>query len=344
MEAEDSVKVWIREIKPYVPGKTAGGCVKLASNENNYGPSPKAVAALKENARLVYRYPYKDEAVAEKVAEYVSLSPGNIILGNGSDELIDLIVKTFKGPSCGVYPSFSEYKIVSATNGMQYIEVPVNDDFSFPLDSFREKTEKANLIFLCSPNNPLGNVIPEETIKEILDLEKITVIDEAYYEFYGKSVSSLIFDYKNLIVLRTFAKAFGLAGLRAGYAIADPKVIGLVQKTKPPFNVNCLAQEAVLAALDDLPYVERCVEKIRKDRNTMTKQLGKKFAVFPSEANFVLADVRPKTAAEVFAGLLARKIIVREFGAFPGFEGEYVRVSVGTTRENKMLYQALEGM
>lgn len=342
MEAEDSVNPWIRDLKPYVPGQTREGFVKIASNENNYGPSPKAVSAIKESASLVYRYPYKDEIVRGKIAGYCSLAKENIVVGNGSDELIDLIVKAFKGPSCGVAPSFSEYKIVSKTNGLEYIEVPLAEDFSFPITEFTKKTGESNLIFLCSPNNPLGNTIPLDVIKEILDLGKVTVIDEAYYEFYGKTILDLLSDYDNLIILRTFAKAFGLAGLRAGYAVASPKLIDYVSKTKPPFNVNYLAQEAMLAALDDLAYMQDCVGKICEDREEMTGKLSQKFKVFPSQANFILADAFPRSAQEVFDFFLSKKIIIRKFGEFPGFPGQYIRVTVGTSKENKLFYTALE--
>ncbi|MFH1788286.1 MAG: histidinol-phosphate transaminase [Candidatus Altiarchaeota archaeon] len=342
MEAGDSVNPWIRNLKPYVPGQTREGFVKLASNENNYGPSPKVIAALRDSAGSVYRYPYKDDVVREKIAGYTGLGKENVILGNGSDELIDLLVKTFKGPSCGVYPSFSEYRIVSATNGMDYVEVPLAEDFSFPLTKFKAQTRESNLIFLCTPNNPPGNTISLDTIKEILDLGKVTVIDEAYYEFYGKTALDLLQEYDNLIILRTFAKAFGLAGLRAGYGLASPGLIDLIYKTKPPFNVNYLAQEAMLAALDDIAYMQGRVDDIKKDRKILLAKLSAKFKAFPSQANFVLADTSPKSAQEVFDFFLSKKMIIRKFGEFPGFPGQYVRVTVGTNRENQDFYAALD--
>jgi histidinol-phosphate aminotransferase len=337
-----NIKPWVMDIKPYVPGDTREGYVKLASNENDYGPSQRVVKALREKAGLVYRYPYKDESVREKMAGYCGVSKENIIISNGSDELIDLAVKTFRGPSCGVFPSFSEYQIVSNTNGMEYIEVPLNQDFTFPLEEFKRKTERANLIFLCSPNNPLGSILPEDVIKEILDLGKPTVVDEAYYEFYGKTNLKFLPDYKNLIITRTFAKAFGLAGLRAGYAIATPEVINLIYKTKPPFNVNALAQEACLAALDDLGYVQKCVKKIIKDREAMKKKLEENYRVLPSYANFLLVDVSPMTAQDFYQKLYLKKIIVRKIGNLPGFNGEYVRITVGTSKENRKLSDTLD--
>lgn len=342
MEAADNVKPWVKDIPAYVPGETREGFIKLASNENNWGPSPKVVEALIRKATKVYKYPYKGELVREKTAQYCGASKENIVLGNGSDELIDLVVKTFRGPSLGVTPSFAEYKVVSKTNGMEYLEVRANTDFSFPKDEFMKASEKANLIFLCNPNNPLGNTVSSETIKEILDLGKITVVDEAYFEFSGTTAFPLLNTYDNLIILRTYAKAFALAGLRVGYAIADRKIISLISKTKPPFNVNSLAQEACLAALDDIQYMRDCVEKIIKDRETMAQNLSVKYKVFPSCANFVLVDVSPMKAEDFFEKLLKEKIIVRCFKKFPGFTGEFVRITVGTSGENEKLYAALD--
>ncbi len=338
------MKPWIRGIATYTPGRTVEGAVKLSSNENNYGPSPKVIETLKGSVPSIYRYPYKDELVRVKTAEYAGVAPENVIIGNGSDELIDLIVKTFRGPSLGVYPSFSEYGIVSATNGMEYDEVQLKGDFTFPLEEFLKAADKANLLFLCSPNNPTGNIISPKDIEEVLNLGKPTVVDEAYYEFSNKTSLSLLPKYDNLIIIRTFAKAFALAGLRVGYAIASPEVISLIIRTKPPFNVNNLAQEAVLTALDDLEYMRDCVEKIKADRSILEKAISNKFKVFPSEANFLLFDTSPLSAQDCFNKFLDKDFVVRAFGSFKGFPGEYVRVTVGTSSENEILFAALEDL
>ncbi|MEA3254913.1 MAG: aminotransferase class I/II-fold pyridoxal phosphate-dependent enzyme, partial [Candidatus Altiarchaeota archaeon] len=245
-----SIKPWIKDIELYTPGKTIKGCIKLASNENNYGPPQKVVEALQEGIKEVNIYPYKGEEVKEKIAGYCGVGKENIILGNGSDELMDLIFKTIKGPFLGLNPSYSEYRIFTQVLDERYLEVNLKEDFSFPLKEFIKKLREANAPIICSPNNPTGTVVSEEDIRSVLDEGKITIVDEAYYEFYGKTVIPLIKEYPNLIVLRTFAKAFALAGLRIGYAVSNPEVINVLCKVKPPFSVSSLALASAIAALD----------------------------------------------------------------------------------------------
>lgn len=338
------VNPWIEGLTPYAPGKTADGKIKLASNENNYGPSPKVIAVLKELGDKINVYPYKTRELGEKTAGYCKVGAGNIILGNGSDELIDLILKVFGGPSLAFTPGFSEYRICSQTLGLEYSEVRLNPDFSLPADEFVEAAEKANVVFLASPNNPTGSTVEESDIKRVLDTGKIVVVDEAYYEFYGETIVPLVNEYSNLIVLRTFSKAFGLAGLRVGYAVACRELIGLLNRVKPPFNVNSLAHEKALVALEDLEYLKSTVEEIKGDRRLLYNALNKKYRAFPSEANFVLADVSPMTAKEFYDKMFEKGFIVREFGEFPGFSGQYVRVTVGTTEENQKFIEALDSL
>jgi len=342
MDAADTVKPWVGDLKPYTPGETHDGCVKLASNENNYGPSPKVVERLREAAPQVYKYPFKDKLLREAIANYAGVAPENIICGNGSDEIIELVLKAFEGPSAGVLPSFSEYKIISKTLGVEYIETPLNPDFTLDTDAFLKNSAKANLLFLDNPCNPTGGVIPRDDLVKILEAGKITVIDEAYFEYYGETLAGKLEKFKNLIILRTFSKAFGLGGLRVGYAIAGEEVIKFLDKVHPPFNVNSLAQEAALAALDDIEYMKEVVKKTVADREMLAEKLGSRFKVFPSQTNFILLDVSPSTAEEFFKQMLGANIVVRKFGEFPGFEGEYARITVGTSEENQELLAALE--
>jgi len=337
----DFVKPWISELDLYKPGKMLPGYVKLASNENNYGPSPAVVEILKQESSKVNVYPYKFQEVKEKVAEYCNVTPDNILLGNGSDEIIDMILKTFKGPVSGLRPTFAEYRLCAEILGGEYNEVNLNPDFSFPVGEFIRNSAKAGILFLCSPNSPTGGVIMEEEIVEVLDLGKVTVVDEAYFEFCGKTAIPLIEEFPNLIVMRTFAKAFAIAGLRIGYAISNPKIIRLMSRVRMPFNVNSLALEAAIAALDSIEYMNETVERIRKDREVLFEKLGERFKAFRSEANFILIDVSPLTAREFFDRLMQEKIIVREFGKFPGFEGEYARITIGTSEENQKLIEVL---
>jgi len=338
----ESAKPWISGLDLYKPGKMLPGYVKLASNENNYGPSPQVVETLKREAGRVNIYPYRFQEVKERIADYCQVKAENVILGNGSDELIDMILKTFRGPVVGFRPTFAEYKLLSKILGEEYNEINLNVDFSFPLEEFIKSSEKAKILFLCSPNSPTGGVLSEKEITDVLNLGKITVVDEAYFEFYGKTAIPLIEEFPNLIVLRTFAKAFALAGLRLGYAVSNPEVMDLLSRVRMPFNVNSLALEAAIAALDDIRFMNETVERIRKDRQLLFEKLGERFKAFRSEANFILIDVSPLTAKEFFDKLMQEKIIIREFGKFPGFEGEYVRITIGTAEENRKLIEVIE--
>jgi len=342
MEARDLVKPWIEGLKPYVPGETHEGCIKLSSNENNYGPSPRVVETLKASAQYVFRYPCRDGELREKIAGYAGVEPENVVCGNGSDELIELILKVFSGPAAGVSPSFSEYKIISKTLGVEYAETPLREDFTFDTKAFIEKSKDANLLFLDNPDNPTGGVIFRTDLLKVLNEGRITVVDEAYYEYYGESIADLLGDYPNLIILRTFSKAFGLGGLRIGYALASSEIISYLDKVRPPFNVNSLAQEAALAALDDVAYMQECVGKTVSDRRMLAEKLATRYRVFPSETNFLLLDTSPTTADEFFNQMLDKKIVVRKFGQLPGFNGEFTRITVGTKEENRKLVEALQ--
>jgi len=341
MDLDDYIKPNVAGLPDYVPGEYRPGFVKLASNENNYGPSPKVVKVLKEWANRTQLYPYRTDEVRQKLAEYAGVGRDNIILGNGSDELMDMAVKVFSGPAAGSYPSFSEYPIVAGAVGKKYVPVRLEDDFRFDAKRFLKEAADCRLAFLCSPNNPTGLSIPDDELQKVLDTDRIVVLDEAYYEFSGKTRLPWMKDYPNLIILRTMSKAFALAGLRIGYAIADPKIIAAFNKVKIPFNISSLAEAAAVAALDDLDYMRWCVVKILDGREKVYKALSRKFKAYESDSNFVFADVSPLTAQGFFDRLAEDKMIVRKFGAFKGFRGEYVRVSPGNEVENKKFEKAM---
>jgi histidinol-phosphate aminotransferase len=340
-DLSENVKPWIPSLCCYTPGKTIKGYVKLASNENNYGPSPKVKEAIKKGADGINIYPYRDPELRQKIAEYCGTKPENIITGNGSDESIDLIFKTFKGPVLSFNPTYAEYRIFSEALGEKYLQVDLEKDLTFPLKRFIAESRKAKILVLCSPNNPTGGVITEEELRNVLEEGKTTIVDEAYVEFHGKSLAPLVKEYENLIILRTFSKAFALAGLRVGYIIASSKIISLLDRVKPPFSVNSLAIGAAIAALDDSKYMRSTVEKMTKDRGMLYKALKNKYTTYLSESNFILADVSPQRSEDVYKKFLDKKIIVRNLGKYPGFSGEYIRVSVGTTEENKKFIEAL---
>jgi histidinol-phosphate aminotransferase len=342
MKVKDFVKPWVFGLEKYVPGEFREGFIKLASNENNYGPSPKVIAAIKDAAGKSYIYPYLDNEIRRKAANYAGFSEDSVMVGNGSDELMELVLKTFEGPVASFYPSYASYRIFPRMLGMDYYEIGLGKDFSFNVDDFIRKAKSSRICFVGSPNNPTGTVIEEEDLVKLLGEDKIVVLDEAYYEFAGKSHVKLTKDFKNLIVLRTLSKAFGIGGLRVGYAIGDPETIGFVSSMKPPFSIASVSEVAAMAALDDLKYMRDCVGKIVRDREMMYKKLGDSFKVYPSKSNFLLVDVSPMTAEDFFNKMLKQKIIVRKFGRFRGFEGNYVRITVGTEKENKKLLEAVE--
>ncbi len=334
----------IQDLALYEPGKMREGYTKLASNENNYGPSPRVVETLKRESERVNIYPHRFQELREKIAGYCGVNADNILLGNGSDELIDMVLKTFKGPVMGLSPTFAEYRLGAEILGEEYSEVRLNDDFSFPAEEFISNAEGAGILILCSPNSPTGGVISDEDVRRVLELGKLTIVDEAYVEFYGKSVIAMMDEFPNLVVMRTFAKAFALAGLRLGYAVASPGIVELMSRVRMPFNVNSLALGAGIAAIDSVDYMRQTVEGIKRDRRILFEVLSGKFRAFKSEANFVLIDVSPMKAEEFFDRLMQERIIVRSFGKFKGFEGEYVRISVGTPEENRRLIEVLDSL
>jgi len=341
MRHTDYINEWVHKIAPYTPGRTIEGATKLASNENSYGPSPKVIAGLREKLPEIFRYPYKNVHVKEKLAEYCRVKPENIVLGNGSDETIELIIKALKGPVASHYPTFASYPICAQIHNREYLSSNLDPDFSFNVRRFIKETWKANLIFLCSPNNPTGTVIELHDIEEVAQTGKIVVVDEAYFEFYGITAKNLMLQYPNVIILRTMAKAFGLAGLRLGYAISDPELAEALKKVRGPFSTNYLAHEAALLALKDLDYMKKTATRIVQDRKAIEKQLAGRYRVIPSNTNFMLVDVSPMPVKDFYEKMLEQRIVVRPQPKFSGFEGNYVRITVGTSEENFALIDAL---
>ena len=341
MNVKALAKPWMSDIIPYEPGQTIPGAIKLASNENSWGPSPKAVKAIKDCAQGVFRYPYMDDCLIEAIGKYCGYKKENIVVGNGSDELIDLLIKSFKGSVASHYPTFLEYPAYSRLYGMRYISSALNDDFSFDADRFISQTKEANILFLCTPNNPTGTTISLEDIKKVADSQKLVVVDEAYHEFCGQTAARLVKKYPNIVILRTFAKAFGLAGLRLGYSISRPETASIIRRAKPPFNVNSMAHQAGLAALSDLEHMRETVSKIVADRSVMEKTLSNRFRTVPSSANFIMFDVSPITCDLFYQKMLKAGIILRKLPPIKGFAGNWMRITIGTTSECEQFVKVL---
>ncbi|MEK4059376.1 MULTISPECIES: histidinol-phosphate transaminase [Paenibacillus] len=324
--------------------------IKLASNENPYGPSPSAKAAIIADLDNLFLYP--DGAAADltsALASHLGVENDNIIFGCGSDEIIALITRAFFLPGDETImadQTFSVYKSNADIEGAVSIEVPLANG-THDLDAMLAAvTERTKVIWICNPNNPTGTIVPEEALVTFLNAvpaNVMVVLDEAYSEYvtdlsYSDGIE-LLAKYPNLVVLRTFSKIYGLAALRIGYGVASPQIIKLINQVREPFNTSRLAQAGALAALADQDYVQEC----RRLNSAGIIQLQGEFKrlsldFFPAHGNFIMVDVR-KPATEVFDALLRQGIIVR---AGHRLYPTYIRVTVGSTEQNKAFIAALE--
>lgn len=298
----------------------------------------------------VNRYPDPHQkALKAKIAGIKGIDTGQLFLGNGSDEAIDLVYRVFCVPgesnAVSIAPSYGMYEVAAAMNDVDFRKVRLKGDFSMdPEAMLSAADQKTRLMFICSPNNPTGNSFPEEQIEDILErFGGMVVLDEAYIDFSVRpSLVSLISRYPNLIVLQTLSKAWGMAGLRIGLAMADPAVIGLMSKVKYPYNINVVAQKMALAKLDTKAK-DNAVAQIVGQRFRLEKELVKcqeVKGVYSSDANFLL--VRFDNPDEVYERLLSGGVIVRNRSRVPGCEG-CLRVTVGTPAENDRLLRLLAG-
>ena len=319
--------------------------IRLNGNENPFGPSPKVVEAL---GKFQHYNHYPDPAqrrLREALSEYLEVDPERIVCGNGSDELIDMLLRMFVGPGDNVLlptPTFGMYAFNTEVVGGEPVSVPRDEDFEIDLESVRlAVTPHTKAVFLASPNNPTGNVATEAQIRGLLETGALVVVDETYYEFCGESVLSLLDEYPNLVVLRTFSKWAGLAGLRIGLGIMEPGVSQTMMSMKPPYNVNLAAEVALLASLDDRPTLMSRVQAIVKERDRMMGLLQDIPGLhpWPSRANFILCRLPEGRGQEIFEGLCRRGIFLRYFGN--ARLRDYIRVSVGLPDETDAVIAAL---
>ena len=323
--------------------------IKLASNENALGPSPKALAALRAAAGNLHRYPDAScRLLKAKLAARLKVDPSWISVGNGSDELLVLALRAFVDPGDEVVvaqPTFLIYELQAKACGASVRVVPLRN-LRYDLPAMKAAvTSQTKLVFIANPDNPTGTYVTQKELERFLEglpASTLVVLDEAYFEFvaakdYPKSVSML--DRFPLLVTRTFSKAYGLAGLRVGYAVGQPSVIAALEAVREPFNVNGLAQAAALAALDDKAFLAKTVRAVQQGMRFVTQSLDKlQLAYVPSAANFLLIDMGPR-AAEVAQALLEQGVIVREMTAWK-LSG-YIRVTIGTMEENRRFVRAL---
>ncbi len=350
------------KIKPYVPGKPVEeverelglkNVIKMASNENPLGPSLLAVEAMRKNLKKMHIYPdgncyYLKEALAKKI----EVQTNQLIFGNGSDELLSFLTLTYLNPgdeAVMVDPSFSEYDFATRLMGGELRRVPlVGPDFKYDFEAILAAVnEKTRLIFICSPNNPTGSTVKKselDSFVEQLPDNVILVLDQAYIEYVESADHPTGLDYVNqgqpVILLRTFSKLYGLAGLRIGYGIASAELIGELNRVREPFNVNSMAQAAAQGALDDNYHLQQSrslVSKSRKQFEVGLAEMGLK--PVPDEANFCFIDIK-EDSKQVFQALMKRGVIVRTGDIF-GFP-THIRVTYGNEEQNARFLAALK--
>jgi histidinol-phosphate aminotransferase len=335
-------------------GRPIEEIVKLDANENPYGPAPKARQALVEMAFAnIYPDP-ESRALRTSLAGFTGVPAEYLMAGSGADELIDLLLRVLLEPGDGVLtcpPTFPMYPFDTLLNQGQVVSVPRRPDFSIDLAGIQAAVadRRPKVLFLANPNNPDGSLLPPEVIDELLDLPLLVVLDEAYIEFaeqggrLGERLSRIktVPERQNLVVLRTFSKWAGLAGLRAGYGAFPAWLMPVLWKAKQPYNVNVAASTAAIASLADLDWLAGNVEKLRSER-TRLYSLLKQIPYLepqPSQANFILCRVKGRSAIELKQSLLAQGILVRYYNTPP--VEDCLRISVGKPLDSQRILRVL---
>lgn len=353
----------IKEIKPYPPGKPLDelereygitDSIKLASNENAWGPSPKVVRALRAELLNLHRYPdgscyYLTQALSEKFG----VEPEEVVIGNGSNEIIEFLVKAFVREGDEVitsHPSFLMYQKFVQVRGGENFVVPLKEDMSHDLSVIVDIiSEKTRLIFIDNPNNPTGTIIPPVELYRFLSEvpeHVIVVLDEAYIDFMDKELRVDVFSLlKNregrcpVVFMRTFSKAYGLSGLRIGFALMAREIAECLHKVRQPFNINQMAQVGALTALEDEEYYQQTLNRTAKAIEFLSEKVDALGCEsHPTQTNFFLIDVKG-SADKLYQAMLHEGVIVRSMSAY-GYEN-FIRITVGTEEENNRFVKAM---
>lgn len=344
MKIEDLARPNVLDIEPYKPGKPIEpGFIKMASNESPLGPSIKAQEAIRKSIKNLSLYPEGSGLILrETIARQWKVRPDNVILGNGSNEIIELILHAFLNEGEEVItcrPSFLVYFLSAKVFNAKLIEVPLKY-YTYDLDEIANRiTPKTKVIFIANPNNPTGTMVDKDSVSRFMEKvpgHVVVAFDEAYGEFANPKVFPKTIKYidRPVIMLRTFSKIYGLAGLRIGYGVADSSIVELLNKVRQPFNVNSLAQVAATAALGDEDYRHRMIALIEEGRRYLYNEFYKLGLFYvPSEANFILVKVNK------FQDLLKKGVIVRPMEEYD--LPEFIRVTVGTMHQNRRFIKAL---
>lgn len=358
MSLGERVKPWIASLRPYEPGKPVEqlerelgirGAIKLASNENPLGPSPKAVEAVRRAAAGLHRYP---DGVCFRLraalSERLGVDGRQLVFGCGSDEILELVAKAFLGPgdeAVFAWPSFAMYPVVVQGMGAEPVRVPLDEGLVHDLPAMaRALTARTRVVFVCNPNNPTGTSVGAEAFDrfaEALPDDVVLVIDEAYVEYARRpdlpDALAWVRRRPATAVLRTFSKIYGLAGLRVGYGVMDAELAGWLERARHPFNVGLLAEEGALAALGDAEHVARARRTNDEGARYLADELaGLGVETWPTDANFLLA----RTGEGSYDALLREGVIVRPMAGF-GLP-DVVRITIGTAEENARLVKAVQ--
>lgn len=358
-----SVAPYIQSCVPYPPGKPIEelerelrltNVIKLASNENPIGASPKAVAALNKSLSDLRLYPDANHFyLRQKLAEYNGVTFDEVLVGNGSNEIIDFLIRTYcrvgeNVVSCGA--AFVAYRVCAQVHGVEYREPPLQKDLVSELEEMHNLCdEKTRIVFLPNPNNPTGTYVKREFLEKFLTRVKdkpiIVVLDYAYWEYVTADdlpdPMEFYRKFSNVIITRTFSKIYGLAGLRIGYGLAHPDMLAPMRKVKMPFNVSNLGLYAAAAALDDIEHVKKSYELNCEGMDFLKNHFTRMGLDFwPSQGNFLLVKFTQKEAAQIYDQMLRAGVIVRPVAGY-GLR-DHLRISIGSKTENERLIQTLK--
>jgi len=354
--AESLIRGDIWGIEPYEPilplealsvlsGVPVDKLIKLDGNENPYGCSPRVRRALADYPFYhIYPDPLQRE-IQEPLEDYVGVSREYIVAGSGSDELIDLTLRIFLEPGDKVIncvPTFGMYPFSTAVCGGRTVTVPRDEDYGVDVAGVKSAIDgRTKVVFIASPNNPTGNVIPSDAVPKLLKSGVIVVVDEAYYEFSGQTFALMVPEHPNLIVLRSFSKWAGLGGLRAGYGIFPANIADLIRRIKIPYNVNVAAMIAMRESLADIDYLRGNVRAIIDERERLASILREQGVLepLPSEANFILCRVARGDAVDIKRRLAKKGIFIRHFDT--PLLRNMLRISVGRPEQSDALVEAL---
>lgn len=345
-DLEKFVRPGVRELTPYI-AKHMPQCIKLDANENPF-LWPKGMREGLFNEELEFnRYPDgMGMELKQAISTYSKISPEGILIGNGSDELIQLILLTFGGAGKSLIihpPTFSMYQIGARLTDTSVVEVPLLNGLDLDTEQMAKaaRSKDAHVMIICNPNNPTGSLFPREDILRLVrESGKIVVVDEAYAEFSEETLIPEIVNYPNLVILRTFSKAFGMAGLRLGYLLGQPETIALINRVRQPFNVNLFSQRAGILALDYLNDYQLQIQSIKAETQTLYEELRRipGVVVYPTRANFIL--FKPQDPDRWASELLKRGFLVRNMGDLPVL-GKCLRMSAGLPEENMNFLRAV---